>query len=105
MTRGDQIHHLVRPAAALLLLRRHEADRPLLRLGRCHQLPDCVDQPGDRLIVGGELPLQLVELEGEFLVAGDHLAQPHEGPHHVHAHFHGALGDSGRWRPGSRRAR
>jgi len=35
----------------LVLLRRHEPDRPLLGLRRCHQLPNRIDQSGDRLIV------------------------------------------------------
>jgi len=44
-------------AAGLLLRRVDEADGPLGRIGRGHQLADGIEDAGDGLVVGGELAL------------------------------------------------
>lgn len=79
----------------LLLLAGDEADGPFLRCWRWrHQLADGIEDAGDGLILGHELALhagfQLIEALGQFLVAGEQLAQLHESAHHVNRHLDGA---------------
>jgi len=43
----------------------------------------------ERLVVGGELALQLLHLGGELAVRGQDLPESHEGPDHLDAHLDG----------------
>ena len=75
------------------LLGRHEPDWPFFRFRRRHQSTNGAENLSDSLVVvgqpGANTAFQFRELAGQFAVAGESLAQLHEGANDIDAHFHG----------------
>ena len=57
-----------RRRVAPLLVVDDETDAATFRGGRCGELSNGVDEPGDGLVMGRELLLQGIELGGQFFV-------------------------------------
>lgn len=83
--------HSPERSVSRLSLLHAKADGPPPHLRWCHQLANGLEQSPDALIVAFDLPFQICQSGGQFLMKRQRLAQAHKGPHDGDVDSNGSL--------------